>query len=387
LRKAKLAITKATTQLTAHKAAAEASAKYIVELEQKLDAANQSAAGDRDASAQRVTELKHKLRCAEQDAAKKDAAHAEHIRKLTTELSNTKLAVAAATATIESTRAAERAELERRLAELAAREESLRDRLHTLDDTNATLVLERDAATEQLEGLKAALDSAGLAAEERDLLDRRVANLETELRDATAFIASRNDETARIHREATALREQLAAVVAASAGLRTVLTTRVAHLEEKLDAANNTAASDRDALTQRVTELKHKLRCAEQDAAKKDAAHADHIQKLTTELSNTKLAVAAATATIESKRAAERAELERRLAELAAREESLRDRLHTLDDTNAALVLERDAATEQLEGLKAALDSAGVAAEERDLLDRRVGGSTHLETELRDATA
>jgi cell division protein FtsB len=102
------------------------------------------------------------LRCAEQDAAKKDAAHADHIQKLTTELSNTKLAVAAATATIESTRAAERAELERRLAELAAREKSLRDRLLTLDDT-PTLVLERDAAKEELAEVTATLDStAGL---------------------------------------------------------------------------------------------------------------------------------------------------------------------------------------------------------------------------------
>jgi cell division protein FtsB len=123
------------------------------------------------------------LRCAEQDAAKKDAAHADHIQKLTTELSNTKLAVAAATATIESTRAAERAELERRLAELAAREESLRDRLHTLDDTNATLVLERDAATEQLERLTAALDSAGWSGRARACWIG-AADLETERRDA-----------------------------------------------------------------------------------------------------------------------------------------------------------------------------------------------------------
>jgi hypothetical protein len=270
-----------------------------------------------------------------------------------------------------STRAAARAELERRLAELAAREKSLRDRLLTLYDT-PTLVLKRDAATERLAEVTATLDSkAGLMSwgELRDHEARR--------RDTEALIDRLDAEIAI----ATALREHLADVVAASEGLRTVLTTRVAHPDGKLEAANSTTASDRDALNQRVaqlqseleaanstaasdrdasaprvTELKHKLPCAEQDAAKKDTAHADHIQKLTTELSNTKLAVAAATATIESTWAPARAELERRLAELAAREKSLRDRLLTLYDT-PTLVLRRDAATEELAEITELLDS------------------------------
>jgi hypothetical protein len=153
---------------------------------------------------------KHKLWCAEQDAAKKDAAHADHIQKL-------------------PTRAAARAELERLLAELAAREKSLRDRLLTLGDT-PTLVLDRDAAKERLAEVTAALDSSGRMSW-RELWDS-----EAERRDAEALIYRNDAEIAR----ATALREHLTDVVAASEGLRTVLTT---HLDEKLEAANSIAAA------------------------------------------------------------------------------------------------------------------------------------------------
>jgi chromosome segregation ATPase len=185
-----------------------------------------------------AAKLKHKSRCAEQDAAKKDAAHADHIQKL-------------------PTRAAARAELERRLAELAAREKSLRDRLLTLDDT-PTLVLDRDAAKERLAEVTATLDSTAGLMSWGELRDS-----EAERRDAEALIDRRDAEIAR----ATALREHLADVVAASEGLRTVLTTRVAHLDEKLEAANSTAASDRDALNQRVAQLQSELEAANQSAA------------------------------------------------------------------------------------------------------------------------
>jgi hypothetical protein len=152
-----------------------------------------------------------KLRCAEQDAAKKDAAHAEHIQKL-------------------PTRAAARVELERLLAELAAREKSLRDRLLTLGDT-PTLVLQRKAAAKRLAKVTALLDSWAGRMSRDELWDS-----EAERRDAEALIDRRDAEIAR----ATALREHLADVAAASEGLRTVLTT---HLDEKLEAANSIAAA------------------------------------------------------------------------------------------------------------------------------------------------
>jgi chromosome segregation ATPase len=175
-----------------------------------------------------AAKLKHKSRCAEQDAAKKDAAHADHIQKLTTELSNIKLAVAAVTAALESTRP----ELERRLAELAAREKSLRGRLLTLDDTIPTLVLARKAAIGELEEITEALNSGGLNTQEAQ-------GIEQQRCDAEALVDERDAEVER----ATALREHLADVAAASEGLRTVLTTLLAHLDEKLEAANSIAAA------------------------------------------------------------------------------------------------------------------------------------------------
>jgi flagellar motility protein MotE (MotC chaperone) len=161
-----------------------------------------------------AAKLKHKSRCAEQ--------------KLTTELSNIKLAVAAVTAALESTRP----ELERRLAELAAREKSLRDRLLTLDDTIPTLVWARDAATRELEEITEALNSGGLNTQEAQ-------GIEQQRCDAEALVDERDAEVER----ATALREHLADVAAVSEGLRTVLTTLLAHLDEKLEAANSIAAA------------------------------------------------------------------------------------------------------------------------------------------------
>jgi hypothetical protein len=128
------------------------------------------------------------------------------------------------------TRAAARAELERLLAELAAREKSLRDRMRTLGDT-PTLVLQRKAATKRLAKVTALLDSWAGRMSPDELWDS-----EAERRDAEALIDERDAEIAR----ATALREHLADVVAVSEGLRTVLTT---HLDEKLEAANSIAAA------------------------------------------------------------------------------------------------------------------------------------------------
>jgi hypothetical protein len=161
-----------------------------------------------------AAKLKHKLRCAEQDAAKKDAVHADHIQKL-------------------PTRAAARVELERLLAELAAREKSLRDRMRTLGDT-PTLVLQRKAATKRLAEVTALLDSSAGRMSPDELWDS-----EAERRDAEALIDERDAEIAM----ATALREHLADVVTVSEGLRTVLTTLLAHLDEKLEAANSIAAA------------------------------------------------------------------------------------------------------------------------------------------------
>jgi hypothetical protein len=128
------------------------------------------------------------------------------------------------------TRAAARVELERLLAELAAREKSLRDRLLTLGDT-PTLVLQRKAAAKRLAKVTALLDSWAGRMSRDELWDS-----EAERRDAEALIDRRDAEIAR----ATALREHLADVAAASEGLRTVLTT---HLDEKLEAANSIAAA------------------------------------------------------------------------------------------------------------------------------------------------
>jgi DNA repair exonuclease SbcCD ATPase subunit len=84
------------------------------------------------------------------------------------------------------------------------------------------------------------------AASDREALNQRVAQLQSEL-DAA-------NNTAASDREA--------------------LNQRVAQLQSELDAANNTAASDREASAQRVTELEEKLDAANSTAASdREARH------------------------------------------------------------------------------------------------------------------